>query len=272
MKRPLHNNRGSILMQVLIATAVMGMGFYFLSDYVIGEKKQIGKTVNAVNLRFALNSTMDYVLFGIRQKYCFTDDDLLMNAPTNQCNLIHTGSVERLIMSGDQENFILQMIATGTDVGPVDRANIPLKSISRYIRLSGATTAHPLFPVLQNLKEVRDELSGKVLKVDGVSVTLARDESGYLPRAGREVYLKATIELKTSKTAAAPILIGSTPLVVTSQIVIYPREVGSFALLVPKDLHLDTTWNSSMATGDVSLHRLNSKSEAGSTQGLVFLS
>jgi hypothetical protein len=272
MKPPIYNRQGSILMQVLIATAIMSVGFYGLTDYVIGQKKQIGKTVNAVNLRFALNSAMDYVLFGMRQKYCFTDDDLLMNAPTDQCNLVHTGSVERLIMSGDQENFILQMIASGTNVGPVDKANIPLQSISRYIKINSATTAHPLFPVLQNLKSVKDELTGKVLQVDGISVSLVRDQSGYLPRAGREVYLKATIELKYSKTSTTPVMIGSAPLSITSQIVIYPREVGSFALLVARDLHLDTPWNATMEVGDVSLHRFASKSEMGSAQGLVFLS
>lgn len=273
MRRPLFfNNKGSMLMQVMTVTAVISIGFYFLSDYVIAQKQQIGKTINAVNLRFALNSTMDYVLYGLRQKYCFTDDDLLMNSSSDQCNLVHTGSVERLIMSNDQANFILQLIASGTNVGPVDKANLPLKSISRYIRIDNATSAHPLFAVLQSLKSVTDETSGKIIKVDGVSVTLTRDESGYLPRAGREVYLKATISLKTGKSASNVIAVGSTPLTLTSQIVIYPREVGSFALMVPKDLHLDKNYNSTMDTGDVSLHMFSSKAESGGGQGLVFLS
>jgi len=271
MKKPLRNARGSILMQVLIASAVMGVGFFALTDYIISQKKQIGKTVNAVNLRFALNSTMDYVLFGLRQKYCFTDDDLFMNAPTDQCNLVHTGSVERLIMSGDQENFILQMMAAGTNVGPVDKAHIPLQSISRYIKIESATTAHPLFQVLQSLKNVKDEITGKVLKVDGIYVSLVRDQSGYLPRAGREIYLKATMELRASKTASTPLSIGRTPLTISSQIVIYPREVGSFALMIAKDLRLDKTWNAPMDKGDVGIHRFNSKGDI-SGQGLVFLS
>lgn len=260
------------MINVITALAVMSVGFYFLSDYVIAQKKQVGKTINAVNLRFALNSTMDYVLYGLRQKYCFTDDDLLMNTSADQCNLVNTGSVERLIMSNDQVNFILQMIAMGTDVGPVDKANIPLKSISRYIRIDSASTAHPLFPVLQSLKTVKDEITGKIVKVDGVSILLERDDSGYLPRAGREVYLKATIALKSSKGASDVITIGSSALTLTSQIVIYPREVGSFALLVAKDLHLDNTWNASTDVGDVNLHMFGSKSDAGTGQGLVFLS
>lgn len=273
MRKPLFlNNKGSMLMQVMTVTAVISIGFYFLSDYVIAQKQQIGKTINAVNLRFALNSTMDYVLFGMRQKYCFTDDDLLMNAPTDQCNLVHTGSVERLIMSNDQANFIIQLINSGTNVGPVDKANLPLKSISRYLRIDNATTVHPLFSVLQSLKYVKDETTGKAIKVDGVSVSLTRDESGYLPQAGREVYLKATISLKSSKTATSAISIGTTPLTLTSQIVIYPREVGSFALMIAKDLHLDKSYNAPMDTGDAAFHMFSSKSASGGGQGLVFLS
>ncbi|MGZ3805282.1 MAG: hypothetical protein ACXVB4_13795 [Pseudobdellovibrionaceae bacterium] len=259
-------------MQSLIVGTAIAIGFSFLSDYIINQKKQIGKTVNAVSLHFALNSTMDYVLFGIRQKYCFTDDDLLMNAPTDQCNLVHTGSVERLIMSSDQENSILQLLASGTNLGPVDTKHISLKSISRYIKISSATSAHPLFPILQSLNNVKDEITGELIKIDGVSVTLARDESGYLPITGREVYLKITIGLKMSKTSTSPLYVGSTPLTVSSQIAIYPREVGSFALMVPKDLHLDTSWNANLDTGDVSLHKFGSKGELGTGSGLVFLS
>lgn len=272
MRKTHLNSRGSVLMQVLIATAIMSLGFYFLSDYVIAQKKQIGKTVNAVNLRFALNSAMDYVLFGLRQKYCFTDDDLMMNATTDECNLVHSGSVERLIMSDDQVSFILQQIASGTDVGPVDKDNIPLDRINRYIKIESATTAHPLFTVLQNLKSVRDEITGQVVKVDGFSVDLERDDTGYLPRAGREVYVKATIALKIKKGDSSVVTIGSTPLKVTSQIAIYPREVGSFALLVPKDLRLDKSWDADAETGDVALHMFKSKNEVGGGGGLNFLS
>lgn len=77
VRRFLNNQSGNILLQILAATAVMSISFYFLSNFVIGQKKQISRTVNAVNLRFALNSTMDYVIFGVRQRYCFSDDGLL---------------------------------------------------------------------------------------------------------------------------------------------------------------------------------------------------
>ncbi|MBO9667601.1 MAG: hypothetical protein J7501_12405, partial [Bdellovibrio sp.] len=85
----LKNRNGNAILQVLAATAVMSISFYFLTNYVIGEKKQITKTKNVVVLKFAVNSTMDYVVFGVRQKYCFQDGSLLQN--TTNCDWNHPG-------------------------------------------------------------------------------------------------------------------------------------------------------------------------------------
>ncbi|UXR63356.1 hypothetical protein EZJ49_09740 [Bdellovibrio bacteriovorus] len=272
MVNSVRNKKGNVLLQILAATAVMSTSFYFLTNYVIGQKQQIVKTNNMVKLRFAMNSTLDYVIFGVRQKYCFTDDNLLLNSPTDQCNLSHQGSVERLIMSVEQENFIRQLIANNKNVGPVDKNNIRLSQVNRYVQISAVTASHPLFPVLNALKDVKAADDDGSIRVDGVSVTLKRDDSPYLPRSGREVYMRITVALKTSAKEKEPIQIGSTPLVLSSSVVIYPREVGSFALLVPNDLHLDKTWDYTGETGDVSLHMFSSRAELAGSQGLVFQS
>ncbi|WP_347356638.1 hypothetical protein [Bdellovibrio sp.] len=270
MVNAVRNSKGNVLLQILAATAVMSTSFYFLTSYVIGQKQQVVKTNNMVKLRFAMNSTLDYVIFGVRQKYCFTDDNLLLNSPVDQCNLAHQGSVERLIMSVEQENFIRQLIANGTKVGPVDKNNIRLPQINRYVQVNAVTASHPLFPVLSSLKDVKTD--GAVVKVDGVSVTLKRDDSPYLPRSGREVYMRITVALKTGPKATEPIRVGSIPLVLSSSVVIYPREVGSFALLVPNDLHLDKSWDYGVPRGDAALHVFSNRAELSGSQGLVFQS
>ncbi len=270
MLKSVRNTAGNVLLQILVATAVMSTSFYFLTNYVIGQKEQAGKTINVVNLRFALNSAMDYVIFGVRQKYCFTNDTLLLNDSPDKCNLQHSGSIERLIMSAEQENFIRQLVANGQSVGPVDVNNIALAKIERYIRVSDASALHPLFPVLKNLRMVKGE-DGKPVAIDGISVEIIRDNSAYLPKAGREVYLQLKVSLKTDK-AAEPLKIGRTVMSLGSQLVIYPREVGSFALLVPNDLHLDTTWDAGMSPGDISIHKFSNRKELGNGQGLVFQS
>lgn len=270
MLKSVRTSAGNVILQILVATAVMGTSFYFLTNYVIGQKEQVGKTANLVNLRFALNSTMDYVIFGVRQKYCFTNDDMLLNDTPDKCNLSHSGSIERLIMSAEQENYIRNLVSSGQSVGPVDVNNISLPEIHRYIRISSASSNHPLFPVLQSLKVVRGD-DGKPIVVDGISVDAYRDDDPKLPRAGREVYLRVVVALKTKKDGS-PIVLGRTNLTLATQLVVYPREVGSFALLVPRDLHLDSTWDAGMSPGDISLHKFSSRAEVGDSTGLVFQS
>ena len=262
------NNRGSVLLQVLAATAVMSISFYFLSNYVIGQKQQISKTSNVVSLRFALNSTMDYVLFGIRQKYCFIDQTLLPDQGT--CDLTSPYSVERLIMSTDSENFIRQMVAQGTSVGNVDVNHIGLSSFTVTLNPSAITATHPLYSVVTQLKNVKDQTTNSVIPVSTISVTLTKDTSGYLPRAGREVYLSAKVSLLNS--LGSVIKLSNRELSLTSSIVIYPREVGSFALLVPEDLRMDVPYNTTMSNGDVAMHQFNNRKELGTSTGLVFLS
>ncbi|KYG61062.1 hypothetical protein AZI85_08875 [Bdellovibrio bacteriovorus] len=271
MRNTVRNSAGNVLLQILAATAVMSTSFYFLTNYVIGQKEQVAKTANLVNVRFALNSAMDYVIFGVRQKYCFSNDDMLLAEPAEKCNLTNTGSVERLIMSVEQENFIRQLLANGQSVGDVDPNNIRLKTIDRYIRVNAASTNHPLFPVLQSLKMVKGA-DGKPVAIDGIGVKITRDDSAFLPRSGREVYATITVLLKTHRDQTEPIRIGNKDLSISSQIVVYPREVGSFALLVPNDLHLDSTWDAQMEKGDLSIHKFNNRAELGNSQGLVFLS
>nr|WP_295900487.1 hypothetical protein [uncultured Bdellovibrio sp.] len=270
MLKSVRNSAGNVLLQILAATAVMSTSFYFLTNYVIGQKEQVGTTVNLVNLRFALNSAMDYVIFGVRQKYCFTPDYALLNDTPDKCNLVHSGNVERVLMSVEQENFIKGLIASNQNVGPVNPSEIRLSKISRLIDVTVATTDHPLFPVLNSLRSVKGP-DGNPVKVGFISVDIQRDDSPYLPRAGREVYLQIHVALKEFKESD-PIAFGRTKMEINSQIVVYPREVGSFALLVPGDLHLDLPWDYTFApkTGSVSLHKFGSRSDLGSSPGLVF--
>ncbi|MNL46096.1 hypothetical protein D3C87_1687810 [compost metagenome] len=121
------------------------------------------------------------------------------------------------------------------------------------------------------LKMVKD-LQGNLVKVGWIQVYIERDDSPYLPRAGREVYLKAVISLKVEKTDAKALSVGSTPLEITSKIAIFPREVGSFALLVPGNLYLDRPATSSVNQGDIALHAFGSRADLGTSSGLVFLS
>ena len=92
----------------------------------------------------------------------------------------------------------------------------------------------------------------------------------FLPRSGNEVYLKITAALGKTASSGSIIEVNNKMLRVVSSLVIYPREVGTFALLVPRDLYL----GSNLATpsfGDIHFYSNDAdrSAYAGST-GLLF--
>src|SRR5207253_6601387 len=58
---------------------------------------------------------------------------------------------------------------------------------------------------------------------------------------------------------------------VISRLVIYPREVGSFALMVPRDLHIGST-NTAPNFGDTHFYYSPNKAAFNGLPGLVFTS
>ncbi|WP_413294184.1 hypothetical protein ACLSU7_03590 [Bdellovibrio sp. HCB185ZH] len=263
--------KGNAILQVLTAIAVMSISFYFLSAYVISQRRQVVKTKNVVNLKFAVNSAMDYVVFGIRQKYCFDNGSLLQN--TTSCDWNNAGNVERLVMSDEQLASLKGMVAAGANIGPHDSNldKLRLDSIDMTLNFP-VSSAHPLFPVVNNLKRVVDEQTGKEIPVQGIRMYLTRPpNAGYLPKAGREVYISAQISLiDKNKTV---IQIGSSPLEVRAQIAIYPRELGSFALVLPGDLRMDRSWDAvPPKNGDVIFHKFANKATMGTSPGMIFTS
>lgn len=174
-------------------------------------------------------------------------------------------------MSTDQEAFIKNAVATGADVGPRDLNNLGLKRISRYIKLSAASASHPLFPVLNSLRQVKGS-NGAPISVDGVSVEIERNESTFLPRSGNEVYLTMRVSLVARKGDSQPIEVGQRRMSLLSLIVIYPRELGSFAVVIANDLYLNRAWNDSVGKGDVVINKFESRDELMGSQGLIFQS
>lgn len=262
---------GNAMIMILVATAAMSVLFYVVSDKVILQKKQISKTVDLLNLKLGMGSLMDYVLYGIKQKYCFSDDDVLINTDPSLCDLNYDGSVERLLLSPDAISFIRNNSSKFSAASkPKDLNKIGLDKIERYLQISKISAQHPLYFALSNLRKIADP-SGNFLSIDGFSVRILKDKSTHLPLAGGEIYLQIIIEMKAQKDGAV-IELGSGQLRLVSNVVVYARELGSFALVVPRDLYLNKSHNAALEEGDVSFHQFNSRSEVGKSTGLIFLS
>lgn len=255
----LHRESGNVMFVVLVFIAVVGISFYSIIDYVLAQKRQTVKTANILELKFTLDSAVDFVLFGIRQKYCFSD---ILMSDTN-CNISHAGSTERLVMSMEQVNF---MLAAGK-INSAQAQSLRIDKISRDLEIATVTPQHPLYGVLQTLQTHTELKDIHFLHVD-----IERNDSVFLPRSGNEVYLKVTVALTQSKDGAGVIAVGNQKLRVVSNSVIYPREVGSFALLVPKDIYLGSN-QLNPAFGDTHFYgETATKAQLAGSTGLLFLS
>ncbi|MFN7729883.1 MAG: hypothetical protein ACK5P7_12065 [Bdellovibrio sp.] len=243
-------------MTVLMLTAAVSIGFYFLSDQVIMQKQQIEKNASTLQLRLGLHSVVDYVLFGIKQRWCF--GDTLM--PDATCDLSHSASVERLLMSEAQENFIRATATSGVSVGPLPSGAISLQGFRKVISMSDLTVRHPLSTILSRIKS--DDLRYIIVSVD-------RDNSSALPTSGREVYLHIKVTL-SKNTTGDPLMYGTYPLTAASFTSVHPRELGSFALIVAGNMRLDKAFNESLPRGDVAFHKFANKSALGTSPGLLF--
>jgi len=254
--RPVFNRKGNTMLIAIIAIAVMGPAFYSFSVYLLNQKKQITKNTKILQQKFALHSAMDYIIFGIKQKYCF--DQLLLNDSPSNCNLNHAGSVERLIMSSDQESSIRTAIAGGVSVGPHDINNLHLDSFSNTVQIASLTTLHPLYKVMN---------AALISPISGIYVKIERDNSRSLPHSGKEIFLKITVDF-TDSGGAHPVVYGNLTMSQTSFLSIYPREISSFALLIPGDLYLDRSYNAAVPQGSSVIHNYNNGFQGSS--GIIF--
>lgn len=254
---PFLNKKGNAMLLAIVAIAVMGPAFYSFSVYLLSQKKQITKNTKLLQQKFALHSAMDYVIFGIKQKYCF--DSLLLNDLPTNCNLNHPGSVERIIMSSDQENSIRNNIAGGINVGPYTLNSLHLDSFTNTVQISSLTTLHPLYQVMN---------AALVSPISGIYVKIERDNTRNIPRNGKEMFLKITVEF-TDANGNHPVTFGNLSMTQTSYLSIYPREVSSFALLIPGDLYLDRAYNTNVPNGSSVIHSYNNGFQQNVT-GLLF--
>ncbi len=251
------NNKGSAFVQAMLAVAVMGVMIYFLSPTIIKHRQQVTKTASIITARLALHSMVDYTLFGIRQRWCFSESWLSEPCGTSTPSravevLSHPRSVERLLMKAQNVDFLRAL-----DIPSPERA--PLQRVVQLINISSFSAMHPVYRIVADLRGYT---------VEYIKVEISRDNRGAIPEYGREVYLKVNVQLLDS--ARQVINVGSSRLEATSFVGVYPREVGSFGLVVAGDLHLDRESGADLGAGGAYLKQHGSRFAMLRYPGLVF--
>lgn len=256
--RLVSNNRGSAFVQALVAVGVVGVMIYFLSPTVVKHRSQVTKTASIITARLALHSMVDYTLFGIRQRWCFSESWMQESCGTSTPPkaieiLSHPRSVERLLMKQESVDFLRA-------IGIANPEKVPLvNGIDQTINISNFSTMHPVYKIVADLKGYT---------VEFIRIRITRDVRAAIPEYGREVYLKVVVSLLNNQQKV--IEVGSSKLETTSFVGVYPREVGSFALLVAGDLRLDKESASDLGVGGAYFKQHGSRAQTIKYPGLIF--
>ncbi|MFP5520664.1 MAG: hypothetical protein ACLGGX_12225 [Bdellovibrionia bacterium] len=208
---------------------------YFLSELVIEQSNQSKKTVDMLEARIVMHSVVDYTKYGLANRWCFTPDWL---QEPKKCGLDHKRATERLIMNSNTEAFIRGMIADKSYTGAYGTP-LRLEFFEQVISVSDFTPSHPLYRILNSLGQS---------DVKYIKIHVSRDKRAVLPQSGNEVYINIKVQLLDKNSKLLQVA-GST-LEVRADIGIFPREVGTFALMVPNHLHLDKKAGVSVGKGD----------------------
>lgn len=253
------SQRGGVLLQIIFVLGILSAGFYFLVTQINTQKNVVLETDGIMNVRFTLHSLVDYAIFGLRQRYCF--GPTLLPDP---CSLTHPASSERILMSQHQADILNASLSKDPITAPL-AGNLRLKSFERKVPLNRFPSTHPLYYMVEKISRQLPEAQFR-LKV-------VVEETEFVPRSGQEIFLLITAGLIDEK--GKDLVMNNTLLSLTSYATAFPRELGTFALMIPKNLYLDRNFDDPIGNGSSALQVFDAtkgKSFPPAGKGLNFLS
>ncbi|MCM2280917.1 MAG: hypothetical protein NDI61_03625 [Bdellovibrionaceae bacterium] len=218
-------------MTVVLLAGIGMLLIYSLSSFV-GVVANVGVRMRGfIHYQTALHSLLDYTVNGVRQKWCFTP--AWLENPT--CTLFDANNVERLLLS---EESLTAIEVSGTP-HPVPLSATRTKKIDVTTPISAITSSHVLFKIIQQLAN---------LGVEGIRFEIERVDNYNTPTKSREIVLqsKVTLILEDVDPSRYPF--------VEAQMVVFPRELATNALVIANDFNLDApTANLPSTPGDAAV-------------------
>lgn len=293
------NEKGNAIVQSLIAIAFVSTIFYLSSNVLINNKKSLLKSSDIIYSRLLLHSVTDYLNTGVRQEWCINDlfvHDVLCDSDYNlKYSQNNVTSLGRLVINESYASWIVKMVVGGlfdpkkvsSSMYPPDNTptnyfkGIILPYSEKIIDITKIGPAHPLREIIDSAD--RAEFIKKI------KFRLERDNSASLPRYGKEIYLKMTVQLldkdsevisissagsvsnvsgctfKSTDIAKCGAYVFSTE----SLFSVYPRELNSFSLIAPNDLYL-TEGLKPVVDGDLEVPMIPQRLLATTFKGLNF--
>ncbi len=249
------NSGGFAFIYALMGIAIISTIFYSISTLVTIHSRKTYEDLNTSQGRMILHSLADYTIMAIKQRYCLTESWL---PELTGCDLNHPRSIDRLLINADSERYVDRLVATKQMNAP---AIVHLDEIRTSVNLNSVLPEHPLYEMIGPLRMID--------KVSIISFVIRRDKRPKMATTGRETFLHLEVELQESNGTTAR-FVGS-PLRLTADLSVFPRELGSLALILSNDLHMDLPFQP-VDTGNFNIHRFASRNEAAGFSGLVFAS
>ena len=215
------NQRGSAFIFVLIVMLVSAAMISSLGLYVLNYTTLVTKTKNLGTLDSVMNSAMDYTINGIRNKWCFST----AWTPSGTCLLTDPNNIERLLLSDEGLRAIESSMLPADYGGSI--AKIRTKSFTANVSLSQITEEHPLYSIKRGVKDFGDDVS--------FDFTITRIDTGLAK--GREVALEVRIDFNLGSILS--LKLQKPALTLVSTILVFPREIGTNALVIGNNLFLD---------------------------------
>ncbi len=242
-----NEQRGSILLLVLILSSGILISMLFLSTTLRSLMNQQRQKFDRTTITQALHSSLDYTVTALKQNWCMTTT-WAKNLMT--CDLTSPYNLERLTLS----DYALGFISRSSMVAPTPFTNTRLLKVGPVeTTLAAISTEHPLFSIL---------VATKSFGVTKIRFLVERIEAVQFPYHGREVPLKISIEFLGSDNSILPH--GK----IESVIYIFPREVGTNALMLANNLYLNGESDIELDTPGNSQIKITSAGTTG--KGLYF--
>lgn len=258
-------------MMALFVVGIVSSGVYFISNKIITERKLSSQLRKDINANLALRSITDYIKYGIRKSWCF-DGQLLPELPENCVNnFANQFSTARIMMPPSYAKTLEELGKSNPTEFPTlvgkKATDFMLQSFSIKLDITKLTMAvtHPLYRVLTN---TRNPL------VKGVNIRVSRIGNMTLPVNGDEVYIEIVTEftdrdgqplrtgIEVTEADGQIKATGKQFLRETASFVSNPRELNSFALILPGSIYLGETSAPIAGHGDMAIPK-GSKSDVG---------
>jgi hypothetical protein len=203
---------------MVIGIAISVMLFASMT-YLKTRADQVFKSSDRMDFRIVLDGIYAYTVNGIKQSWCFTST---WGQDLGTCNLNNPLNTARLLLSDETLTYI-----ASTDMPrPTNINDSRLKSMSVTIDIDTLMESHPLYSIFHPVNKAYSK----------ATITIARDDSLIATTKGREVPLTVQIVLTPDvESDRYP------KLQLKSNVIVYPRELTYFGLILPRDLYMNTS-------------------------------